>query len=321
LAAINRSIDNNELYNTNIELTKTLLEALNRAKVVPGIIFASSVQEEFDNAYGRSKRECRRLFAQWAEEHNAAFSGLIIPNVFGPFGKPNYNSFIATFCHQLAHDGEPRIEDNKEVKLVYVSSLCKFIMSEIGNIRMIKNTGINEKYIPHDWTKTVFEILAILKEYKENYFYWGIIPTFYDKNEINLFNTFRSFFDIETYFPRQLQQHTDMRGSFTETVKTRSGGQFSFSTTKHDITRGNHFHTSKIERFIVIKGQARIQMRKIGTNRVFDFYLDGAEPAYIDMPVWYTHNITNIGSEDLYTQFWVNAWYDEVNHDTYFEKV
>jgi UDP-2-acetamido-2,6-beta-L-arabino-hexul-4-ose reductase len=321
LAAVNRSIDNNELYNTNIELTHSLLGALNKTKTVSGIIFSSSTQEEFDNAYGKSKQECRRLFAQWAREHNAAFSGLIIPNVFGPFGKPNYNSFVATFCHHLVHSDEPHITANKEVKLVYVSSLCKHIISEIKNIGGIKNTQIKEEYIPHDWTKTVFEILNILKRYKENYFDQGIIPVLCDGNEINLFNTFRSFIDMKTYFPYRLQKHTDIRGSFIETVKTRMGGQFSFSTTMPGITRGDHFHTRKIERFAVMKGQARIQLRRIGTGNIFEFYLDGNNPSYVDMPVWYTHNITNIGDDKLYTQFWTNEWYDVSNPDTFFERV
>jgi UDP-2-acetamido-2,6-beta-L-arabino-hexul-4-ose reductase len=262
LAAVNRSCDDNELYNINIGLTQSLIKALNKAEVVPGIVFSSSIQEQLDNDYGKSKRECRRLLEQWARQHNAAFSGLIMPNVFGPFGKPNYNSFVATFCHQLTHNDEPQIMSNKEVDLIYVSSLCKHIISEIEIIGKLHNI-VKEKHIPYDWKKTVFKILAILKKYKKDYFDQGIIPELHNTNEINLFNTFRSFIDMEKYFPCRLKQHTDDRGSFVETIKTQIGGQFSFSTTMHGITRGNHFHTAKIERFTVIKGQAKIQLRKI----------------------------------------------------------
>jgi UDP-2-acetamido-2,6-beta-L-arabino-hexul-4-ose reductase len=118
-----------------------------------------------------------------------------------------------------------------------------------------------------------------------------------------------------------LKQNTDTRGTFVETIRLGSGGQVSFSTTKPGITRGNHFHTRKIERFAVIKGQANIKLRRIGTDRVFTFHLDGVKPSYVDMPIWYTHAITNIGDDELYTQFWINEWYDENDPDTFFEKV
>jgi UDP-2-acetamido-2,6-beta-L-arabino-hexul-4-ose reductase len=116
-------------------------------------------------------------------------------------------------------------------------------------------------------------------------------------------------------------QHTDTRGSFVEVIRLGIGGQVSFSTTVPGITRGNHYHTRKIERFAVIKGKALIQLRRIGTDAVLDFYLDGDEPAYVDMPIWYTHNITNIGDEVLYTNFWINEFYDPNDPDTYFENV
>ena len=133
-----------------------------------------------------------------------------------------------------------------------------------------------------------------------------------------MFNTFRSYIQPR---PVELQQHVDPRGIFVETIKLGVGGQVSFSTTVPGITRGNHYHTRKIERFTVIKGKALIQLRKIGTAEVFNFELDGKKPAYVDIPVWYTHNIKNIGDEELYTQFWINEWYDSNDGDTYFEEV
>ena len=127
--------------------------------------------------------------------------------------------------------------------------------------------------------------------------------------------------DTASFFQVKLIQQADTRGVFLETKKLGVGGQVSFSTTVPGITRGNHYHTRKIERFTVIKGKARIQLRKIGTDEVLDFYLDGKEPSYVDMPIWYTHNITNIGSKELYTQFWINEWYNPEDGDTYFEEV
>ena len=127
--------------------------------------------------------------------------------------------------------------------------------------------------------------------------------------------------DIENYFPKKFMQHTDKRGAFVEIARHGISGQTSFSTTVPGIIRGNHFHTRKIERFAVIKGKALIQLRRIGTNEVHNFYLDGNEPAYVDMPIWFTHNIKNIGEDTLYTIFWINEPYNAENPDTYFEVV
>ena len=138
---------------------------------------------------------------------------------------------------------------------------------------------------------------------------------------MNLFNTFRSYIKHETFFPFYLTKNTDERGSFVETIKLQIGGQVSFSTTKPGITRGNHFHTRKIERFAVIKGKALIEIRKIGTDEIFSFELNGDKPSFVDMPIWYTHNITNIGNEELYTIFWINEFFNAEDADTFFEKV
>ena len=321
LAAVNRHTDQNELYNTNIELVNTLINALNKEKVKPHIIFSSSTQESLDNLYGKSKYEGRKLFEKWAQENDASFTGMIVPNVFGPFGLPNYNSFIATFCHKLTHNETPSIITDNEVNLIYVSSLCKYIIADIDETRISDHSVIKEKHITPDFTTKVSEILTLLNVFKEQYFDRGIIPSLSDINEINLFNTFRSYIDTDKYFPFLLKQNTDERGTFVETIKLGTGGQVSFSSTKPGITRGEHYHTGKIERFTVIKGKARIQLRKIGTEQVYEFFLDGNKPSYIDMPVWFTHNISNVGEEDLYTQFWINEWYDAANPDTFFEKV
>ena len=139
--------------------------------------------------------------------------------------------------------------------------------------------------------------------------------------ERNLFNTFLCYIDHDSFFPFHLQKHSDNRGSFVETIKLNSGGQVSFSTTVPGITRGNHYHTRKAERFCVIKGKAKIELRKIGTNKISTFLLDGETPSFVDMPVWYTHNITNIGNDELYTIFWINEHYNSEDGDTYFENV
>ncbi|MFC2096238.1 NAD-dependent epimerase/dehydratase family protein [Bacteroidota bacterium] len=317
LAAMNRHGNPQVIYDTNIGLVKQLIEALEATSSKPHVLFSSSTQEDRDNLYGKSKKEGRKLLIQWAEKNKAAFTGMIIPNVFGPFGNPYYNSVVATFCHQLTHNEKPKIQVDGELKLIYVGELTKYIYNLITNHQSL----ITNHQVPHTSTNKVSEILTLLKSYKEYYFEKGIFPDLTNTFERNLFNTFVCYLDIKNHFPVKLNLNTDDRGSFVETVKLESGGQISFSTTKPGITRGNHFHIRKAERFAVIKGKARIQLRKIGTDEVLNFDLDGNEPACVDMPIWYTHNITNIGDEEVYTIFWISEFFNPNDPDTYFESV
>lgn len=316
LAAMNRHNDPEVLYQTNIGLVKQLIAALEKNNSNAHVLFSSSSQEERDNLYGKSKKEGRELFANWAERAKGLFTGLVIPNVFGPFGHPYYNSFIATFSHQLTHNEQPKIDVDGEVKLIYVAELVETILGEIR-----KKSGNPLFVIPHTSINKVSAILTLLERFKQEYFDSGIIPDLNSSFELNLFNTFRCYIDIKNHNPVKFVQHTDQRGAFVEIIRLNVGGQVSFSTTVPGVTRGNHYHTRKIERFAVIKGKALIQLRRIGTDDVMDFYLDGNEPAYVDMPIWYTHNIKNIGEEELYTNFWINEFFDPNDQDTYFENV
>lgn len=321
LAAMNRHPDPKVIYDTNLLLVKQLISAMEIEQVAPHVLFSSSTQEELDNLYGQSKREGRELLEQWAAKNGASFTGMVVPNVYGPFGRPNYNSFIATFCYKLTHGETPQVLQDSDVRLIYVGSLCNHILGKIKSVNAATANEIERDIVPYDFDKKVTDILALFTNYKELYFEQGIVPALADINEVNLFNTFRSYIDNATHYPVKLVQHADPRGVFVETIKLGVGGQVSFSTTVPGITRGNHYHARKIERFTVIKGKARIQLRKIGTDEVLDFYLDGTEPSYVDMPIWYTHNITNIGDEELYTQFWINEWYNPADGDTFFEQV
>ena len=316
LAAMNRHPDPEVIYNNNVELVQKLVGSLKRTQSKAHLIFSSSSQEERDNLYGKSKKEGRRLLEEWAKNNGGIFSGLLIPNVFGPFGQPNYNSFIATFCHQLTHGETPVIDMDGEVRLIYIGELVDEILAEI------RKKETKELYVvPFTTSVKVSEVLAKLENFKKLYFENGEIPELKTPFDYQLFNTFRCYFDIKNHYPVKFTQHTDPRGAFVEVIRLGIGGQCSFSTTVPGITRGNHFHTRKIERFAVIKGKALIQLRKIGTDEVLDFYLDGTEPAYVDMPIWYTHNIKNIGEDELYTLFWINEPYNPEDADTYFVEV
>ncbi len=316
LAAMNRHNDPEIIYKTNIALVEKLIGSLTRTGKKTHVIMSSSSQEERDNLYGKSKKEGREQLAQWAKQANATFTGMVIPNVFGPFGHPYYNSVVATFSHQISNGETPKIDVDGNLKLIYVGELVAEIL------KIVREKSNNAFYkVAHTSEAKVSELLSMLQNYKSQYQDKGEIPAISNTFELNLFNTYRCYIDIANYFPVKFTQHTDPRGSFVEVIRLGLGGQVSFSTTVPGITRGNHYHTRKIERFAVIKGKALIQLRKIGTNEVLNFYLDGNEPAYVDMPIWYTHNIKNIGNEVLYTNFWINEFYDENDADTYFEEV
>ena len=317
LAAMNRHPDPEVIYQTNLTLVDKLIAAMEAEKVTPHVLFSSSTQEERDNLYGASKREGRERLAAWAKRTGAQFTGCVIPNVFGPYGRPFYNSVVATFCHQLTHGETPAIQVDGLIKLVYVGDLCDDMLQiitqgEIADVRPIAHRS--ECYVS--------ELLAHFTAFKATYFDKGVIPDLKTRFEVQLFNTFCAYINHKTFFPFALKANTDDRGTFVETLRLEGiGGQVSFSTTKPGITRGNHYHTRKIERFAVIKGKAQIQIRRIGTDEVITFELDGAQPAFVDMPVWATHNITNIGEEELYTLFWINEFYNPEDPDTFFEKV
>lgn len=316
LAAMNRHEIEQFIYDTNIVLVDKLVASLKRTKATPHILISSSTQEERENLYGKSKKEGREKLVRWAESSGGKLTGLIIPNVFGAFGKPFYNSFIATFCYQLTHGEKPNIANDGIVNLIYVQELVDFI------IKCCRNPAHQPMLVVEATaTKKVSEVLSFLQNYKNSYFDKGEVPILKDQFELNLFNTYRSFIDLKKLFPRKFELHTDPRGTFVEIIRMGIGGQSSYSTTIPGITRGNHYHTRKIERFAVIQGKALIQLRKMDSEEVLDFYLDGNEPAYVDMPIWYTHNIKNIGEEELITLFWINEPYDPVDPDTYFLEV
>jgi UDP-2-acetamido-2,6-beta-L-arabino-hexul-4-ose reductase len=317
LAALNRHNDPQEIYNTNISLVQRLIDSLETTNTKPHIIFSSSVQEAKENPYGKSKKIGRELLESWAYKNNGKFTGLIIPNVFGPFGNPFYNSFIATFSYQLTRNLEPKIEVDSEVGLIFVDEVVREIISLFENV----DNTVSRIELAETSRYSVSEVLSLLNVFKDEYILKGIIPELENKLKVNLFNTFRSYIDLKNYYPFHYKLNKDARGIFVELLKLHSGGQISYSTTKPGITRGNHFHTRKIERFAVIQGEAVIQMRKINTDEVFEFKLNGDEPGFVDMPIWYTHNITNIGKSELITLFWINEFYNPDDPDTYYEEV
>ena len=316
LAGLNRHENQSEIYNVNVHISKELLSSIKRVGFKGKLIFTSSIQESLNNSYGKSKKDSRNLFIKESKLNGFIFSGLVLPNVYGPFGKPNYNSFIPTFCQKILNGKKVEIFENAKVQLIYIDAVIDLIINEIES----RDSNFEVQVNPEK-TISVNEVKEILIEFKKEYVDNNTIPNLESDFKLNLFNTFRSFINIQDFFPIRYKDNIDERGNFIEILRSNSKGQYSYSTTKPNITRGNHFHTKKIERFSVIKGDSLIKLRKIGTDEIIEFKLSGDNPSFIDMPVWYTHNISNIGDEELVTLFWINEPYDFKNPDTYLEKV
>jgi UDP-2-acetamido-2,6-beta-L-arabino-hexul-4-ose reductase len=316
LAGVNRHTDSDFIYDENIRLAELLINVLYKVKHPIQLIFSSSLQENTDTPYGKAKKKSRALFEKWSNDTGNIFWGCVIPNVFGPFGKPFYNSFVATFCYQLTHQGTPEIQTDAIVPLLYVGDL-------VAEFEKILQLPVGNAYqeITASKVMKVSDVLLQLQNFTGEYLHKGIIPELQDKFAIQLFNTYRSYIPHEKLFPRMYVEHSDNRGAFVELIRLGMGGQVSFSTTLPGITRGNHFHTRKIERFSVIKGKAKMELKRYGCSEVDTFYLDGVNPCYIDIPIWYYHNITNIGEDVLYTIFWISEQYNPDDADTYFEKL
>lgn len=300
--------DIDELYKNNIESASRLMDRLEEVGVSPKVIYTSSIHQNADNLYGKWRRENIKMFVSRCDE----FISVQLPNIFGPFCKPNYNSFIATFCDTIVNgDGDLNVNDSN-VNLLYVDNLCKQLYEVITN---------NRCDIESDGSFSVSYVHSLLQNFKEVYIDKAEIPHLQDKFEVNLFNTFRSYITDDNR-KMSVKVSSDQRGRLSELVISRTKGQIFYSTTNPDFVRGNHFHTRRIERFCVLSGDALIQMRKVGTDDVIEYRISGDDCKVIDMPVYYTHNLKNIGDTELVCCFWMNDILSEQKvDDTYFELV
>lgn len=303
LAGVNRGDD---VYERNIEITNDLIEILKGSDNLPRLIFASSSQEGNGTPYGTAKKESiERLNLLYGEENVIS---LKIPNVFGPLCKPNYNSFISTFSYLLNQGEKPSIITDNEIELVYVTDLCEHIYSQI--------IGVANKMVTNKIA--VSEILEKLTEYNLDYNTNNTIPNMASKFDVDLFNTFRSFSNPV----RDLDRKSDDRGYLLECLRTKSSNSHMFySVTKPGITRGNHFHFRKVERFVIIKGSAEIELQKPDTRGIDRFTISGDDNKVIDIPVMNVHTLKNVGEDELICAFWTNEIFDQNNSDTYFLKI
>jgi UDP-2-acetamido-2,6-beta-L-arabino-hexul-4-ose reductase len=311
LAGMNRG-EEQEIERVNVDLTRQLIAACQQANVSPQVLLANSTHRGRDTAYGRSKRQSADLIAAWASEAQSIFTDLVAPNIYGEGGRPFYNSVVATFCHQLASREEPKIIQDSQLELVHAQSVARAIVVAVEG----RTSG--EVRVRGDQL-SVSECLLKLQSFDRSY-RGHLIPELKTDMDLDLFNTYRSYL-YPQYYPVTLQLHSDTRGRLYEAVKSLHGGQCFISTTKPGITRGNHYHTRKLERFVVLNGDAVIRIRKLLTKDVVEFKVSGAAPQYVDMPTFCTHDITNTGHGDLTTLFWAHEIFDPERSDTIREPV
>jgi UDP-2-acetamido-2,6-beta-L-arabino-hexul-4-ose reductase len=241
---------------------------------------------------------------------------MIIPNVFGDKGKPFYNSVVATFCYQITHGEEPKIIDDKKLDLIFINRLIEQMTQKaLEFCSCIETVEIEPVY-----SVKVSEVLSQLNRFKSCYYKYRMVPKLADDFERDLYNTFITYMD-EADFEQKSLLHSDERGTLFEFVRHDGAGQVFFSTTKPGVTRGNHYHTRKMEKFCVVKGTGLIKMRRIGTNKVIEYEVNDQNPSSVEMPVFYTHNITNTGKEDMLTIFWTNEVFDSSDPDTFYEEI
>jgi UDP-2-acetamido-2,6-beta-L-arabino-hexul-4-ose reductase len=296
-----------QLYKDNKESAKHLTKMLDKIGNKPTIIYTSSTHEDDDDLYGKWRRENNKMFSNWTND----FKSIKLPNIFGPFCKPNYNSFIATFCDKILKNEELQVNDNN-VNLLYVENLCSQIY------KVIKG---DKRNISYDQTVSVKYVYDTLLRFKQEYLSENKIPKYKNEFELNLFNTFRSYLDKNNRL-LNVDNYNDDRGRLSELIISKNQGQIFFSTTKPGIVRGNHFHTRRIERFCVLEGEASVKMRKIGTNEIIEYKIKGTDNKVIDMPVYYTHNLENINNTELICCFWMNDILKEQKiDDTYYEEI
>lgn len=310
LAGVNRGTEQ-EVREVNVEMARQLAGVLSRCSVPPPVVvFANSIQAGNGTVYGTAKQEASDCLREAAERAGSSYVELNLPNLFGEHGRPFYNSVTATFCHMLAQENRPTIQQDNTLTLLHAQDAAELL---VGHRTAESMTGSQV-------VRTVSELLDQLSCISDTY-RRGDIPPLQTGFDRDLFNTYRSYLRPEDRVIR-LTQNTDARGSFSEVVRARgSSGQTSFSTTAAGVTRGQHFHLRKIERFSVLSGSGRISLRRLFSNEVLSFDVDGQEPVAIDMPTMWSHNILNAGTDLLYTMFWSNEIFDPQAPDTFPEDV
>jgi UDP-2-acetamido-2,6-beta-L-arabino-hexul-4-ose reductase len=316
LAGINRP-EKNEGFQVNIDLTKLIVDSLINFGMTIPLVLSSSIQAELDNEYGKSKLEAEKQLEKYKENGGEAYI-FRLTNVFGKWSRPNYNSVVATFCYNIANDINISISDvNKELQLVHIDDVIKCFIdivtgkSEYNNLDIITVDKI--------YCVTLGQLAELIRSFKSGYTS-ELLPDIGNDFIKKLHSTYLSYVSPEGAIYK-LNKQIDNRGYLVELIKSKSLGQIFISKTKPGITRGNHFHNLKIEKFCVIEGEALIKLRHLMTNETFEYIVNGDEASVVNILPGYTHSITNTGIGELITLFWANEPFDKDNPDTFYDKV
>lgn len=318
LAGVNRPKDPEEFMKGNFGFASLLLDTLKKHKNSCPVMISSSIQAELDNPYGESKRAGENLMFEYSKETGAKVLVYRFPNLFGKWCRPNYNSAVATFCNNIANDLPIKVNDPSVVMhLVYIDDVVDELINALGGNEHRRGDYC---YVPVEHTITLGEIVDLIYSFKdmpENL----SVPDFGEPFTKKLYSTYLSYLPKEK-FSYPLKMNVDGRGSFTEIIRTADRGQFSVNISKPGITKGQHWHNTKNEKFVVVSGHGLIQLRKIGTDEVINFEVSGDKIEVVEMIPGYTHNIINLSdTDDLVTFMWCNECFDPNRPDTYFEPV
>lgn len=317
LAGINRPESENEFIEGNVDLTREIISLLEKNSKKIQIVFSSSTQSILDNPYGSSKKKAEEILEEWASKNNSEVYIFKLPNVFGKWSKPNYNSVVATFCHNISRDIEVSVDDpSKVISFVYIDD----VVTEF--IKILKNEKYSnvEREIPRIFNIELGDLAKKIKTFKKMNATL-VLPNFIDAFDKFLYATYTSFTGTaDLSYP--LRTNRDERGSLSEFIKSNEFGQIFISTTNPGYTRGNHWHNTKIEKFLVVSGDAEIKLRSFNSDEIISYKVNGENPTVVDMAAGYIHSITNTSSDQkLVTVFWSNEIFNKDKPDTYFQEV
>lgn len=323
-AGVNRPPNESEYMAGNFGFTTKLLDMLKSASNKCPVLITSSIQAALDNPYGRSKKAAENYMFEYSRETGAKTMVYRLPNAFGKWCRPNYNSVIATFCSNIANGLPIKINDpDAEMQLVYIDDIAdEFMRALAGNPTRGDGKEISKEFmqVPVTHRAKLGEIANAIFGFKESRKSLEIPDMTPGSLSSKLYSTYLTYLPTNE-FTYPLKSNLDQRGSFTEILRTTDRGQVSVNIIKPGITKGNHWHNSKNEKFLVVKGKASIKFRKIGDNKIIEYAASENKLEVVDIPPGYTHNITNVGSGDLITVMWANEAFNPNKQDTYFEKV
>lgn len=315
LAGINRPMNPEEFYDGNANLTYHLVSLLEQQKRQIPVLLSSSIQAARENDYGKSKKMAEDLVFEYGRKTGSPVFVYRLDNAFGKWSRPNYNSVVATFCHNIAHGLEIQINDPEAaVPFVYIDDICSSFMACLHQQGSAEILSVQPSY-----TVTIGHLADLLVSFRDSR-KTHYLPELKDGFEKKLYSTYLSYLP-ENSFSYLLQSHVDQRGSFTEFVKTPDRGQVSINISHPGIVKGNHWHHSKNEKFLVVKGTGIIRFRKIGEEKIIEYPVSGEKLEVVDIPTGYTHNIENTGDTDMITVMWANETFDPNHPDTFAEEV